>query len=65
MGTWQAETRYLNQTELADRWRLSPRSLERWRWRRHGPRYVKIGNRVLYRAEDIEAYEAAQLRCGG
>ena len=54
--------RHLNQIELAQRWRISPRTLERWRWLNQGPTYLKIGGRVLYRLEDIEAFEAAQLR---
>lgn len=51
----------LNQTELAERWRLSPRTLEQWRWRGVGPRYLKLGGRVAYRLEDIEAFEAARI----
>ncbi len=47
----------LNQIDLARRWRISPRTLERWRWLRQGPRYLKLGGRVLYRVADIEAYE--------
>ena len=54
--------RHLNQIELSDRWGISHRTLERWRWLGEGPAYLKIGGRVLYRLEDIEAYEAAQ-RC--
>lgn len=54
----------LTQVDLADRWHLSPRTLERWRWRNQGPAYLRAGGRVLYRREDIEAYEAAQLRGG-
>jgi hypothetical protein len=56
------QVRYLDQNQLADRWHLSPRSLERWRWRRVGPRHVKIGHRVLYDIRDIEAYEASSTR---
>lgn len=51
---------HLNQVELGRRWRISHRTLERWRWLRQGPRYLKIGGRVVYRLEDIEAYEAEQ-----
>jgi hypothetical protein len=36
--------------------------LERWRWTGQGPRFLKIGGRVVYRLCDIEAYEAEQLR---
>jgi len=51
----------LNQHELAARWSLSPRTLEQWRWRGVGPQYLKLGGRVVYRLEDIEAFEAANL----
>jgi hypothetical protein len=55
-------TTHLNQIDLARRWRISPRTLERWRWLQQGPAYLKIGNHVVYRIEDVEAYEAAQRR---
>lgn len=51
----------LRQTELARRWRISPRTLERWRWLGQGPAYLKIGGSVAYREEDVLAYEASQL----
>jgi hypothetical protein len=54
--------RHLNQVELARRWSLSHRTLERWRWEGRGPRYLKVGGRVVYRVADIEAFEAEQLR---
>ena len=53
-------TRHLNQTELAARWTISPRTLERWRYTGEGPQFMKIGGRVAYRLEDVEAYEAEQ-----
>ncbi|MFN3748313.1 MAG: helix-turn-helix transcriptional regulator [Sphingorhabdus sp.] len=53
------ETVFLTQSELAKRWRFSPRTLEGWRDRGIGPRYYKIGNRVLYHIDDIEAAERA------
>lgn len=56
------DLRHLNQTQLSRRWGLSPRTLERWRWLHQGPEYMKLGNRVVYRLEDIEAFEQAQLR---
>lgn len=54
--------RYLNQVELARRWSLSHRTLERWRWEGRGPQYLKIGGRIVYRLADIEAYEAGRQR---
>lgn len=53
---------FLTQTELAARWRISPRTLERWRWAGDGLRFTKVGGRVLYSLADVEAYEAAQSR---
>jgi hypothetical protein len=53
---------YLTQVELAVRWRISPRTLERWRWAGEGPRFIKIGGLVRYRLEDIGGFEAEQLR---
>jgi hypothetical protein len=52
---------HLNQVELSRRWRLSPRTLERWRWLGQGPRYLKVGGRVVYRLEDIEEFETKQI----
>ena len=54
-------SRHLNQTELAERWDLSRRTLEQWRWQGKGPRYLKIGSRVIYPLPEVEAYEAANL----
>jgi hypothetical protein len=56
-----AAPHYLHQSELATRWRMSPRTLEGWRYRKKGPPYATIGGHVRYRLEDVEAYEAANL----
>ena len=52
---------HLDQKNLAARWRMSPRTLEQWRWRGVGPRYLKLGGRVVYRETDVEAYEADRV----
>ena len=54
--------KHLNQIELSRRWSLSPRTLERWRWLKQGPDYLKVGGRVVYRLEDIELFESSGLR---
>jgi hypothetical protein len=59
------DLRHLNQVQLSRRWTLSPRTLERWRWLKAGPPYLKIGGRVVYRLEDVEDYEANQLHLVG
>ncbi|MDF1854204.1 helix-turn-helix domain-containing protein [Shimia litoralis] len=50
------------QKELARRWTLSHRTLERWRWEGKGPAFMKIGGRVVYRLEDILNHEKEQLQ---
>lgn len=51
----------LTQEQLAQRWHMSPRTLEQWRWLGKGPRFLKIGARVLYDEEVIADYEARQI----
>lgn len=51
----------LTQEQLAERWHMSPRTLEQWRWLGRGPRFLKIGARVLYDEDVVEDYEAAQV----
>ena len=48
---------YLNQSELAVRFRISPRTLERWRWKKTGPNYIKLGGKIVYELTDVEIYE--------
>jgi predicted site-specific integrase-resolvase len=52
----------LNQIELAARWKISHRTLERWRWTGDGPSFIKLGGRVIYRLEDVEAFEREALK---
>jgi len=54
--------RCMTQTELAERWRISEATLERWRTESGGPLFLKLGNQVRYRLEDVEAFEEAALR---
>ena len=52
---------HLDQKDLAERWLISARTLEQWRWQGRGPRYLKIGGRVVYRICDVETFESASL----
>ena len=52
----------LTEPQLAGALGVTPRTLERWHWLGQGPRFLKIGGKVIYRLADIEAYEAEQLR---
>jgi predicted DNA-binding transcriptional regulator AlpA len=46
-----------NEVELAKRWGISPKTLQRWRSEGRGPRYLKLSKRVVYPVDEIEAYE--------
>ncbi len=56
------ERRCMTQTELAERWQISEATLERWRTEAGGPLFLKLGNQVRYRVQDVEAFEAEMLR---
>jgi hypothetical protein len=49
---------FLLESELATRWRRSPRTLQRWRENGTGPAYVRLGGRVLYRLLDVVLHES-------
>ena len=55
---------FLTQRELASRWRLSERTLEKWRQQRRGPAHLHIGGRVRYAADEIAQFETENLRGG-
>ena len=57
--------KHFHQNDLARRWCISPRTLERWRWLKTGPAFIKIGGRVVYAIQDVEAFEAAQRNEAG
>ena len=40
---------------------IHPRTLNNWRSQKRGPTYAKMGGRVVYRIEDLEAYIAICL----
>ena len=53
---------HLTPQQLAARWQVSEKTLERWRCQGSGPIYLKLGGRVLYPVEHIEAHEATRIR---
>jgi hypothetical protein len=61
-GSPTQAVRHFYQEDLARRWGISPRTLERWRLQRVGPPYLKLRGRILYRMEDVQEFEANNLR---
>ena len=48
-------------TELAERWDKSRRTLANWRCLGKGPEYVRIGARIYYTEEGVERFIERQL----
>ena len=56
----------LTRAELAAFWRVSARTIERWEAAGLCPTLFRAGGRVLFRREDVLAWEAArQQETGG
>lgn len=55
--------KYLNAVELAARWKdaVTTGTLANWRSQRRGPPFVKVGSKVLYPVDQLEAWERQQL----
>lgn len=55
---------FLTPDALLARWKsqVTSATLATWRCRGSGPPFVKIGGRVLYRLEDVVAWEAKNTR---
>ncbi|ALU40952.1 hypothetical protein AS188_00415 [Kocuria flava] len=50
----------LTPAELAKHLHSAPATLAQWRYRGKGPKFVKVGRKVLYRASDVNDWIAAQ-----
>ena len=49
------------ETELALRWNVSAKTLQRWRMEGRGPLYLKLGKRVNYPLKAVVAFENCVL----
>jgi len=50
------DLRLLDQAQAAELLQVSPRTLEGWRCRGGGPRFIRVGRRVRYRLQDLRAW---------
>ena len=57
-------TDFSTTAEVADLTRRPPSTVAYWRHRGEGPRYAKVGKRVLYRREDVVAWLESQFAYG-
>ena len=51
----------INENELAERWGISPKTLQRWRSEGRGPRYLKLSKRVVYPVDEVLNFENRSL----
>ena len=51
-----AQFAILRERELAVRWKVSTRTLQRWRSEGFGPGYILIGGSIRYRFADVLAF---------
>ena len=51
----------LTTKEVAERLRLHHQTLINWRVKGDGPRFIKVGRKVVYPLAEIEAFEKKQL----
>ena len=49
----------LTTAETAEKLRIRRQTLEAWRMTGQGPRFIKMGRRVIYRLIDVEAHARA------
>jgi hypothetical protein len=56
-----APRKFLREGELAERWRVDVKTLQRWRYLSKGPHYVKLCGCVVYPVDVIEAFECQHL----
>jgi predicted DNA-binding transcriptional regulator AlpA len=57
-------TRYMNTAEVAETVLTPVETVRYWRHIGKGPKSFKVGRRVLYAVEDVEAW-IAEARAGG
>ena len=55
------EVDLLTTYEAAESLRLKPETLTAWRTRGGGPKFVRLGRRVLYRRTDLDAFIVARV----
>lgn len=53
-------TKKLSPQEVADMYGVKACTLARWRCKKVGPRYAKLGSRVMYDIEDLEDWFASR-----
>ena len=51
--------------QLAAKLQLEKETLNDWRWKKKGPKYIKFGSRVRYKASDVAEWMDSLEVSGG
>ncbi len=57
-GTVLEKPVYLTSDQAAEYLNVNQRLMENWRWRKCGPKFAKVGNRIRYNLEDLKEFVA-------
>lgn len=54
-----ARNSYLTVDDLYSRWsgKVKKSTLNQWRYLKKGPKFLKVGGKILYREEDVRVFE--------
>lgn len=52
----------LNVKQTAEKLCVSEMTLRKWRWEGKGPKFVKMGRKVVYRESDLRDYVSSMVR---
>jgi hypothetical protein len=60
----KTERIFLDTNGLAERWggAVQPDTIAKWRIKGTGPRFMKLGSRVVYALDAVEAWEEEHMR---
>jgi predicted DNA-binding transcriptional regulator AlpA len=55
--------KFLTPSQLAKRWEniVSRGTIDQWRAKRRGPKFIRLGSRIVYAISDVEDYEKQRL----
>lgn len=54
--------RFMSVDDVINELPIAKATLAKWRWNGNGPAFVKLGARVMYRRDDLEAWIASNTR---
>jgi uncharacterized protein YjcR len=60
MCDYMIMSEFLTTNDLAERWGVHPVTVRKWKKRGTGPKWVKIGGKVMYPIDKVKEMETAQ-----